>query len=253
MKKFLSFFAFVAMLCIPFCLVSCGDDDDPATPPTPSAKVGTYSITITTTVGGGETIGKVVELIKEKVGADATIQKESETKYKMQVKDKAKADAVIKGLVQYKADLDRLMKENTKLMYLSFNISDDVATLFKYDYENEDIDTYELMSYGVYSYTDAEGLVWTFTYTDQDAGNGTKVGSLVVPKDVDNAKAGTYEGKCVVRSSNIEFNSNLMQGTEPDLPAVYARFGYVSEAGVPTLVKIYSTRVFYSEFFQKVK
>lgn len=257
MKKFLSFFAFMAMMCISFGLVSCGGDDDPLIPtptPTPSNQTGTYTIKITNTVGGGESIEKVVEFVKAKVGNDATIQKESETSYKMQVKNKANADAIIKGLGQYKADLDNLMKENTKLVYFSFNISDGLTTLFKYDYENEDFGKNELMSYGVYTYTDSEGLVWTFTYTDQDAGDGKKVGSLYVPKDVDKAKAGTYEGTCRVSSVWIIFESNQMQGKEfADLPAVYARFGYVSEQGIPTLIKIYDTKVFSAEYFKLAK
>lgn len=252
MKKILSLLALVAMLCVPFCLVSCGDDDDPT--PTPGTQSGTYTISITNIVGGDDSIDKVIEFIKAKVGNDATIQTAGQYAYKMQVKDKAKADAVIKGLDLYKTELDKLLKANTKLVNFSFDISDGVTTLYRYEYENEDIDTRNLITYGVYSYTDKDGLVWTFTYTDEDAGDGTTVGSLVVPMDVENVKAGTYEGKCKIYSYNVEFRSNQMQGKVPvDMPAVYARFGLMSDAGTPALVKICNTLIFSAEFFQKIK
>lgn len=253
MKKIFSIFALMAMLCIPFCLVSCGDDDDNDTPVKPSTQPGIYTITVSG-ADDGDTGAKVIDFIKEKLGNDAKIDKHTGKIYTMQVNDKNKADAIIKGLDQYKAEIDRLVKENTNLKSITVTISANLVKLYEYDYMSEEITDGQLMSYGTYTYTDKDGDVWSFTYTDEDAGDGQKVGSIVVPKDINDVKAGTYKGKCKSGSLTIEFNSDEMQekavGT---LPIVWAKFGLSVGDGVPVTVSINGKQVFRAEMFQKTK
>lgn len=238
MKKILSMFAFVAMLCIPLCLVSCGDDDDPVSSGTQggnnsssNTQGGSYTLDVQ---GTESSIQEVFDFVKDKLGT-YVVKIEGTS---MVVTNKTAVKTLLNDFGKYKADLDAIV-EKYSLPAFHLIIKDQLEPIYKYEYTK----AAKLITYGTYTYTDSEGLVWEFTYTDKDAGDGTKVGSLVVPKDVESIKAGTYEGTCKANSITVEFNST----------AIYARFGLMYDEGTPAYVKISDTAVINKEFFKKTK
>lgn len=251
MKKILSIFAIMAMLCIPFSLVSCGSDDDDSV--TPSTQSALYTIS----VGGADyasTEAKVIKLIQEKLGKDVSFSGSGTSldPYKMTTNNKEKVDAIIKDFGKYKSEFDNLMKEDSKLLAFFFTISSNGKELYDYNYQKNESKPLASVV-GTYSYTDDNGAVWSVTITDTDAGDGKKVGSVVVPTDVNDAKAGTYEGKCKTYSTAVSFESDLTQGKGIDRPVVSANVGYIaaSDAGVPVTINVNNKIILSKVMFQK--
>lgn len=231
MKRLFSIVAFVAMLCVPFSFVSCGDDnDDVLNPPAPQSAY--YKIYF----DSGMTVtarSLVANFIAEKIGRDGEVNRTSDGAYSISISSIEKGDAIVKNLGKYETELTNLLKDNG-VKYVEFTISRSNETLYKYHYNVAD----EVSFAGTYVYTDAEKDVWTLILTDESTDKtGYRVGSFTLPRDVDDVKAGTYVGTYSYKSSIISFSA------EDSKVRVTAGFNLATEDGIPMTIVINSKTI----------
>lgn len=239
MKRLFSIVAFVAMLCVPFSFVSCGDDNDDV--PNPSAPQEAYykiyfdsGMTVTAR-------SLVANFIAEKVGGE--LNKTVDGAYSFSISSIEKGDAIVKNLGKYETELTNLLKDNG-VKYVEFTISRSNETLYKYHYNVAD----EVSFAGTYVYTDTEGDVWTLILTDESTDKtGYRVGSFTLPRDVDDVKAGTYVGTYSYKSSIISFSA------EDSKVRVTAGFNLATEDGIPMTIVINSKTIYSKVIFTAQK
>ncbi len=247
MKKILSVVAFVAMLCVPFSFVSCGDDD-PVVPPQPEKVLYSLSYTINGDLETSLTI--VHDFLVEKLGRDVTIEGNGLLGYFLYVDSKEKGDALFKGLAKYEDELDKLLQENDKLSYLRFTIRYGSDTIYTYEYPRGGGDVAEVAGTYTYAEPDKEGAVWSVTFTDESADeDGYMPGELVIPYDVNGAKAGSYKGIYKVLPQGTRFQTDqMMEGTEATPMARVTLYHLdATEEGIPTSVTVNTASVFKAE------
>lgn len=251
MKKILSIVALVAMLSVPFSLVSCGDDDPLEPIHKPDSEMATYILQYVYAQDINENvISQVNKFFREKMGSDVTMEKGADVnKYIISISNKAKGDAIIKGLSKYEDELGKLLKDNSASSYLELVISNGSDVLFQYVYNSGA----DVSFAGTYTYTDENGAVWTLILTDESSSEaGYKVGSLNVPNDANGAKSGLYTGKYLNRGEIVSFRSDQMQeGGSDFLLRLTAGFNQTTEAGIPMSLLINGKTAFSKVLFQK--
>ena len=253
MKKILSMFAFVAMLCIPLCLVSCGDDDDPVSP-TSGTQGGSYTVNIQNLGGGTTTTSQVLNLIKEEIkDYFVKIDTNEDGSTWLVVTNMTAVDAILKNFnSKHKDQLDKMMKDNAAIKSFNITIKYNLVTKYEYDYENENWAQGIPVSAGTYTFND-DGALWSFTLTDEDAGDGLKVGSIVIPEGVTGTKAGTYVGKwSIFGEGTVTFNSDLKQDNQTKT-LVYFRAPFSSATkgeGIPVTLTFNSQTILHGELFK---
>ena len=244
MKKFFSIFAFVAMLCVPFSFVSCGDDDPVVIIPQPEQKE-IYTLSYNMQDPGKNTLSTVHQFIIEKMGKSVEAKGQGLT-WNLYVSSKEQGDAIFKGLSKYEEELNAMLKADGT-GYFEFVISFQGNAVYKYTYNAADSASFA----GIYTYTEKDGAVWTLTLTDESAGKASfKVGSFEIPYDVQGVKAGQYEGEYSCRGSVVTFDSNQNAENGP-VAHIVAGFGLVTEEGIPMGVTINGKTVLNRADFQK--
>lgn len=224
MKRLFSIVAFLAMLCVPFSFVSCGEEDvlKPSKP-----QGGYYKLQFS---GGLTTTGQklVADFFTEKIGRDGEVNRTVDGGFSFSFSSIEKGDAIIKGLAKYETELTNVLKDNG-VKYMEFTICRGKDVLYQYYYNLAE----EVSFAGTYVYTDEEGDVWTLSLTDEPTDKtGHRVGSFTLPRDVNDVKAGTYEGTYSYQSSIISFYS------DDRAVHVTAGFNLATEEGIPMTITI---------------
>lgn len=246
MKKFFSIFAFVAMLCVPFSFVSCGDDDPVVIIPQPEQKE-IYNLVYNMQDPGKNTLSTVHDFIMAKMGNSVEAKMSAQaTMWTLYVSSKEQGDAIFKGLSKYEEELNEMLKADGT-GYFEFVISCSGNVVYKYTYNAGDFISFA----GTYTYTEKDGAVWTLILTDESASKaGFKVGSFEIPYDVQGVKAGKYEGEYNLHGSVVAFGSNQNAENGP-VAHVVAGFGLATEEGIPMGVTINGKTVLNRVDFQK--
>lgn len=248
MKKFFTLIAFVATACLAVGLSSCSESNDVL----PAEKQQyAYAVSITQLGGSVEEVEQVVasyfnsEVLKG-IGTFRVSELNSKTIY---ADDKDKCDAALKKFETNHQGLDEKLAKVAGLSHATISITYNKEPVVSYSYmaaNNEILGTY------IYNENvDGHTYEWKLTLTNEPSQrNGYLAGSFIVPRDVDGAKAGTYDGLYSVTNTNGFTFLSYEKMEENGFSLIHVNM--IVKDGTPTYtVQINSKKVIEGAVFEK--